>query len=210
MSSLISLRATVLYGTLLLALLTGVSSLATLGAATVGRPGSAWGSGPSAAVLHRAVSLAYGLATEAPRRTLLFGSRVSRVRAVEKAAEQLAADRRAAAARRERLRATRSAIRDPRGAARAMAASDYGWGAGEFGCLNLLWTRESNWNRFATNASSGAYGIPQALPGTKMATSGSDWRTNPLTQITWGLSYIQRAYGTPCAAWSHSLGYGWY
>jgi hypothetical protein len=82
--------------------------------------------------------------------------------------------------------------------------------AAQWSCLDALWTRESNWNPRAVNASSGAYGIPQALPGIKMATAGSDWRTNPMTQVRWGLGYIAAAYGSACAAWSHSQSYGWY
>lgn len=85
-----------------------------------------------------------------------------------------------------------------------------GWGPSEFDCLVALWNRESHWNVSAHNASSGAYGIPQALPGDKMATAGADWRTNPATQITWGLGYIAGRYGTPCGAWGHSERTGWY
>ena len=84
-----------------------------------------------------------------------------------------------------------------------------GWGENEYNCLVALWTRESNWNVYAYNPS-GAYGIPQALPGSKMATAGADWQTNPATQITWGLGYISNRYGTPCGAWSHSQSAGWY
>ena len=78
----------------------------------------------------------------------------------------------------------------------------HGWGSGQFGCLVDLWNGESGWSWSATNPSSGAYGIPQALPSWKMASAGSDWLTNPTTQIRWGLDYIDRAYGSPCAAWS--------
>jgi len=80
----------------------------------------------------------------------------------------------------------------------------------QFPCLDSLFKKESGWNQKATNASSGAYGIPQALPGSKMAEFGDDWRTNPATQIKWGLSYIEGRYGTPCNAWSHSQSTGWY
>ncbi|MFD6094219.1 ubiquitin-like domain-containing protein [Oerskovia sp. NPDC060338] len=85
-----------------------------------------------------------------------------------------------------------------------------GWGGEQFACLDKLWTKESNWNSSATNPSSGAYGIPQSLPASKMASAGADWRTNPATQITWGLNYIAGSYGTPCAAWSHSQASNWY
>ena len=85
-----------------------------------------------------------------------------------------------------------------------------GWGEAEYDCLVALWQRESGWNHYAHNPSSGAYGIPQALPGTKMAAAGADWRTNPRTQIVWGLSYIQGRYATPCGAWAHFLQKNWY
>ena len=98
---------------------------------------------------------------------------------------------------------------DPRAIARQMVAAR-GWSSTQFGCLDQLWTRESDWRVNAYNASSGAYGIPQALPGTRMASAGSDWRTNPRTQITWGLGYIADSYGDPCGAWAHSQRTGWY
>jgi len=85
-----------------------------------------------------------------------------------------------------------------------------GWSKAQFACLNKLWEWESNWNHRARNPYSGAYGIPQALPAGKMASAGEDWQTNPKTQIKWGLSYIKERYGTPCAAWGHSLRRGWY
>ncbi len=87
---------------------------------------------------------------------------------------------------------------------------DAGFNIDQFPCLDKLWTKESHWNTKASNASSGAYGIPQALPGDKMAAYGSDWRTNPVPQIKWGLSYIKGRYGSPCAAWDHSQATGWY
>jgi len=79
----------------------------------------------------------------------------------------------------------------------------------QFSCLDDIWTRESGWRWNAANAS-GAYGIPQALPGSKMASAGADWQTNPATQIKWGLGYIQSVYGTPCSAWSFWQAHGWY
>jgi hypothetical protein len=85
-----------------------------------------------------------------------------------------------------------------------------GWSQAEYECLVALWTRESNWRVNAHNPTSGAHGIPQALPGDKMATVGADWETNPVTQITWGLGYIAGRYGTPCAAWEHSELKNWY
>jgi hypothetical protein len=80
----------------------------------------------------------------------------------------------------------------------------------QFPCLDNLFKRESGWNQLASNSSSGAYGIPQALPGSKMGAFGDDWRTNPATQIKWGLDYIEGRYSTPCGAWSHSESTGWY
>ena len=84
------------------------------------------------------------------------------------------------------------------------------WGSGQFPYLYLLWERESGWNPAATNPQSGAFGIPQALPARKMETAGTDWATNPYTQITWGIGYIRAAYGTPRTAWAHEVAYGWY
>ena len=80
----------------------------------------------------------------------------------------------------------------------------------QWGCLLDLWNRESGWVYDAENPSSGAYGIPQALPGSKMASAGADWATNPATQIKWGLGYISSVYGTPCGAWNNELAYGSY
>ncbi len=85
-----------------------------------------------------------------------------------------------------------------------------GWGDDQFACLVSLWNKESGWRVNAYNAGSGAYGIPQALPGSKMGSAGADWATNPATQITWGLGYISGRYGTPCGAWDHSQRVGWY
>ena len=78
-----------------------------------------------------------------------------------------------------------------------------------FGCLLDLWNRESGWRYDAENAS-GAYGIPQALPGSKMASAGADWETNPATQIKWGLGYIKQLYGNPCGAWAFEEANGYY
>jgi len=104
---------------------------------------------------------------------------------------------------------TRVPLTDPRSAAHAMLLRQ-GYGESEWTCLDALWTRESSWSASATNASSGAYGIPQALPAEKMASFGADFRTNPITQISWGLWYIHASYGSPCAALSHENSYGYY
>jgi hypothetical protein len=85
----------------------------------------------------------------------------------------------------------------------------FGFATSEMTALDPMWDRESGWSISAANPS-GAYGIPQALPGSKMATAGSDWRTNPATQVSWGLGYIKSRYGSPSAAWSYWQGHGWY
>lgn len=92
--------------------------------------------------------------------------------------------------------------------ARSMLAAR-GWGDDQFSCLVSLWNKESGWRVNAANPS-GAYGIPQALPGSKMASAGPDWQNNAATQISWGLGYISGRYGTPCGAWGHSQSSGWY
>jgi hypothetical protein len=98
---------------------------------------------------------------------------------------------------------------DPRSIAQAMLG-DHGWSQDQFSCLDSLWIKESGWDPTAANPTSSAYGIPQALPGSKMASAGADWETNPATQIEWGLGYIADRYGSPCAAWGHSQANGWY
>jgi hypothetical protein len=97
----------------------------------------------------------------------------------------------------------------PRQVAVAMLGS-FGWPASEFACLDPLWEHESGWSATADNAGTGAYGIPQALPGSRMASAGPDWQTDAATQITWGLEYIKDTYGSPCAAWDHEQATGWY
>ncbi|TYB38988.1 lytic transglycosylase domain-containing protein [Micromonospora sp. AP08] len=87
---------------------------------------------------------------------------------------------------------------------------DEGFGIDQFPCLDKLWTKESGWNHKALNEGSGAYGIPQALPGSKMGSVADDWKTNPATQIKWGLGYIEGRYDDPCGAWAHSQSTGWY
>jgi hypothetical protein len=97
----------------------------------------------------------------------------------------------------------------PQQIAQAMLAS-FGWSSSQFSCLDPLWAYESGWSVTAYNAGSGAYGIPQALPGSRMASAGPDWQTNAATQIRWGLEYIKGTYGSPCAAWDHEQATGWY
>jgi hypothetical protein len=98
---------------------------------------------------------------------------------------------------------------DPRDIAMALLP-EFGFSSDQFGCLDSLYTRESGWDVYADNPTSSAYGIPQSLPGSKMAAAGADWETNPVTQIRWGLGYIQDRYGSPCGAWAHSESVGWY
>lgn len=136
--------------------------------------------------------------------------RKARTRAGAAAARETVAAEALAQRERERAGRTRraAATADPRAIARALLAER--GQAGQFGCLDRLWTKESEWRVRATNPSSGAYGIPQSLPASKMASAGSDWRTNPRTQIRWGLGYISDRYGSPCAAWEHSQAQNWY
>lgn len=114
-------------------------------------------------------------------------------------------------------RASRTRAPMPRanpGSAKAIAQQlmrHYGWDSStQFYCLDRLYMRESGWNHRARNPHSGAYGIPQSLPASKMASAGADWRTNPETQLRWGLSYIKSRYGTPCGAWAFWQRHHWY
>ena len=105
--------------------------------------------------------------------------------------------------------ATPAASGSPQQIAQAMLGS-FGWSSSQFSCLDPLWAHESGWSVTAYNAGSGAYGIPQALPGSRMASAGPNWQTNAATQIRWGLEYIKGTYGSPCAAWDHEQATGWY
>ncbi len=116
----------------------------------------------------------------------------------------LAADKGPAMTRHESI-----ADDDPRDIARALLPQ-FGFSSDQFSCLDSLWVGESGWRTDADNPTSSAYGIPQALPGSKMASAGPDWETNPATQIKWGLGYIQDRYGSPCGALSFKSGNGWY
>jgi hypothetical protein len=103
--------------------------------------------------------------------------------------------------------------RTPDGAreiAKSLMEEKYGWGDKQYACLDDLWIKESNWNYRASNKRTGAHGIPQALPATKMDSAGTDWRTNPVTQISWGLRYIDVRYDTPCKAWAKFKRSNWY
>jgi len=124
-------------------------------------------------------------------------------------AEREATRRRATARRTAQSTSATAPSGSPQQIAMSMLAQ-FGWPSSQFSCLDPLWERESGWNPYAANPSSGAYGIPQALPGAKMASAGPDWETNAATQIRWGLGYIKATYGSPCAAWGHESADGWY
>jgi hypothetical protein len=140
------------------------------------------------------------------------------------AARRAAAARAAAAAAQSQAAAQSSATAQPQQASPAAAypaasgspeqiaeamLGSFGWSSSQFSCLYPLWEHESGWSVTAANPD-GAYGIPQALPGAKMASAGPDWQTDAATQIRWGLEYIQSTYGSPCAAWGHEEATGWY
>lgn len=108
------------------------------------------------------------------------------------------------------VRATTGTKAEYQNYAHDLCINTYGWTENDFNCLVKLWERESNWNPNAHNKSSGAHGIPQSLPASKMASEGADYYTNGKTQIRWGLKYIKNRYGTPSQAWAHSQQKGWY
>jgi hypothetical protein len=144
--------------------------------------------------------------------------------AAAKAAREKAAAAEAAARKARAEAATRSETRTPSYGPIPSSCQEYsgnkgigcalmlqwGFGLDQMPCLVNMWNKESGWNERASNSSSGAYGIPQALPGSKMSVYGSDWQTNPATQIKWGLDYIKGRYSTPCGAWSYWQSHGWY
>ena len=144
------------------------------------------------------------------QRAAIEGKAAAAAKARAEAAARARAEAAARAAREKQRQALLArAASDPKAAAQAMLGQ-FGWSSDQFGCLDSLWTKESNWNVHAINAGSGAYGIAQALPGSKMASVGADWQTNPITQIKWGLQYIKGRYGSPCSAWGHSQAMNWY
>ena len=136
----------------------------------------------------------------------------ARAEALKEAAERARAEAEAAEARRKAManRGYLPGTTDPRDIARQILQNKYGYGAGQFACFDNIISRESRWNVHATNPSSGAYGLAQALPGSKMASIASDWRTNPATQIIWGVQYMDNRYGSPCEAWSFWQAHSWY
>ncbi|KJK51979.1 MULTISPECIES: aggregation-promoting factor C-terminal-like domain-containing protein [unclassified Streptomyces] len=136
----------------------------------------------------------------------------------KKAEAQKAADEKAKKEREAKEVASRSAARDAGDfavqssytVAQVKAIAQQMVPAGQFQCFSKIINQESTWNYLAVNKSSGAYGLVQALPGSKMASAGADWRTNPATQIKWGLNYMEDRYGSPCAAWTFHQANGWY
>lgn len=134
---------------------------------------------------------------------------IARRQAARKRAAGLAASKAAAQPGQTAAAAVPAASGSPRQIAEAMLGS-FGWSSSQFSCLDPLWEHESRWSVTAANPGSGAFGIPQALPGSRMASAGPDWETSAATQITWGLRYIRDTYGSPCAAWSHAQATGWY
>jgi hypothetical protein len=134
-------------------------------------------------------------------RTAALAAAEAAAEARREAAKKVARDKARKALEAKKKAILAKAQSDPQAAARALLP-EFGFSDSQFGCLDKLWVGESNWRYTAENSSSGAYGIPQSLPGSKMATVAADWRTNPVTQIRWGLKYIKSSYGTPCGAWS--------
>jgi hypothetical protein len=138
------------------------------------------------------------------------GAKAAAAKAAAKAAAAKAAAAKAAAQTRT-VAAQRPS--EPSGSPQQVAEQMLGqfdWSGSQFSCLQPLWERESGWSVTAENPSSGAYGIPQALSGSLMASAGPDWQTDAATQIRWGLTYIQGRYGSPCGAWAHEEADGWY
>jgi len=142
--------------------------------------------------------------------TKAIAEQQAKIKAELAAAAKKAADEKAALERAIKNRGYQPGVTDPKEIARQILKNKYGYGSGQFDCFNNIIMRESKWDINATNPSSGAYGIPQALPGSKMATIASDWRTNPATQIIWGIEYMKDRYGSPCSAWGFKSSHGWY
>jgi hypothetical protein len=137
--------------------------------------------------------------------------RAAAAAAAHRAATRRAATRTQAAAQSSQAAgsAAPAASGSPQQIAEAMLGS-FGWSSSQFSCLDPLWQHESGWSVTAANPGSGAYGIPQALPGSRMASAGPDWQSNAATQIKWGLEYIKGTYGSPCGAYAHEQATGWY
>jgi hypothetical protein len=209
-------------GTLAAAIAAGAAA-ATLPSGTAATPASA-------AAAYLAVDAGHQGATRAAQADTMSGAQLvinaERVRfglqhsedvavtkaAVQAGAKRAAATRAASAAQPTQTVATQQAD-EPSGSPQQVAEQmlgHFGWSSSQFSCLQPLWERESGWSVTAENPSSGAYGIPQALSGSLMASAGPDWQTNAATQIRWGLTYIQGRYGSPCGAWAHEEADNWY
>ncbi|KOU13693.1 transglycosylase domain-containing protein [Streptomyces sp. WM6373] len=173
----------------------------------------------SASLTQQADTIAHAADADAKR----SAEEAARLQAAEdakskKAEAQKAADEKAKKDREAKEVASRSAARDAGDfavqssytVAQVKAIAQQMVPAGQFQCFSNIINQESTWNYLAVNKSSGAYGLVQALPGSKMASAGADWRTNPATQIKWGLNYMEDRYGSPCAAWSFHQANGWY
>lgn len=128
-------------------------------------------------------------------------------KAAEEEAARKAAEEEAARQARANVSQSVAALQDY---AHNLVINSYGWSEADFTALVNLWNKESGWNVYCYNSYSGAYGIPQSLPGNKMSSEGADWETNGETQIRWGLKYIQGRYGSPSGAWGHFLSHNWY
>jgi hypothetical protein len=161
----------------------------------------------SAILVQHALRLRLTKTREAIAQRQAAKKRAAKKAAVAAAARSAAARDRAAA--QPSQAAGPAASGSPEQIAEAMLGS-FGWSSAQFSCLDPLWEHESGWSVTAANPGSGAYGIPQALPGSRMASAGPDWQTNAATQIKWGLTYIKGTYGSPCAAWAHEQATGWY
>ncbi|SDU96757.1 Transglycosylase SLT domain-containing protein [Microlunatus sagamiharensis] len=134
------------------------------------------------------------------------GIKKARAKAKAEAAAKAKAAAKAAEAKRKaaiKAQGYEAGTTDPREMARQILDNKFGYGSDQFSCFDWIIKHESNWNVHATNPGSGAYGLPQSLPGSKMASVASDWRDNPATQIIWGAKYMKDRYGSPCAAKSH-------
>jgi hypothetical protein len=168
---------------------------------------------PLTGVARREVATLGASRVRAERAAARQATRRAARRAAELRAQQAAAATAAAPSASPSSRNSGGSAPQPSGNPQQIASAmlgSYGWSSSEFGCLVSLWNVESGWNPYASNPSSGAYGIPQALPGSKMASAGPDWQSNAATQIRWGLGYIKSLYGSPCGAWAHEQASGWY
>ena len=138
---------------------------------------------------------------EAQRQAALEAERIAQEEAAKKAQEEAA---------RSVVASSSQTVQELQSYAHDLVINSYGWSEDDYYALVNLWNKESGWDPNCYNSYSGAYGIPQSLPGNKMASEGGDWQTNGQTQIRWGLKYIQGRYGSPSGAWGHFLSHNWY